>query len=86
MDILSTARKALAVASTLLYRRTITHSSAQGAQLWYMDAQHRGLPLTARDDDPDKVHEEIVDPEIIGFGPAVGNALMVVIEHASRVI
>ena len=85
MDILSNARKALAVASTLLYRRTITQQSAPMCASFGRGSAG-GAPLTARDDNPDKVHEEVVAPEIVGFGPAVSKALVIVIEHAGCVV
>lgn len=43
-------------------------------------------PLTAGYDDPDKVHGEVVTPEVVGFGPAVCQALVIVVEHAGRVV
>lgn len=44
------------------------------------------LALTTRDDNPNEIHEDIVAPEIVGFGSAVCKALMIVIEHASCVV
>ena len=43
-------------------------------------------PLTARDDNPDKVHEEIIAPEIVCFWPAVCKTLVIVIKHTSCVV
>jgi hypothetical protein len=42
--------------------------------------------LTARNDDPEKVHHEVVAPEIVCFGSAIGQALVVVVEHRCSII
>lgn len=42
--------------------------------------------LTARYDDPDEIHEEVVTPEIVCFGSRIRDPFVVVIEHTGRVI
>lgn len=42
--------------------------------------------LTARDDNPNEVHKEEVEPEIVGFWSAINQVLMVIIEHAGRIV
>ena len=42
---------------------------------WFKDLRMRGL--TARDDNPDEVHEEIISPEIISLWPTVVQPLEV---------
>jgi hypothetical protein len=42
--------------------------------------------LTARNHDPDEVHEKEVEPEIICFWPAICQILVVVIEHAGCIV
>lgn len=42
--------------------------------------------LTGGNDDPDEVHENEVEPEIVSLGSAVCQVLMVVIEHACGVV
>lgn len=39
-----------------------------------------GSTLTARNDNPDEVHEEKVEPEVIGLGAAVGQVFVVMVE------
>ena len=41
---------------------------------------------TARYDDPDEIHEEIVAPEIVSFGATVGQPFVVVVKHAGCVV
>ncbi len=42
--------------------------------------------LTTGDHHPDEVHEEIIEPKVIGLGSGVGNVLIVEVEHAGGVI
>ena len=42
--------------------------------------------LTARDDDPNKIHEKIVCPEIISLWPTVFHTFEVEIKHACSVV
>lgn len=42
--------------------------------------------LTAWNDDPDKVHEEVVPPKVIRLWSAVGQSFMIVIKHACGVV
>ena len=42
--------------------------------------------LTARDDNPNEVDETEVEPEIVRFWSAVGQVLMIIFEHAGRVV
>lgn len=42
--------------------------------------------LTARNHNPNKVHEEKVKPEIVGFWSAICQVLVVMIEHASSIV
>ena len=42
--------------------------------------------LTAWNNDPDEVHEEIVNPEIIRFWSAITKTLMIEVEHACGVV
>lgn len=42
--------------------------------------------LTARYDNPDEVHEEVITPEVVCFGPAVGDSFVVVVEHARCIV
>ena len=42
--------------------------------------------LTRRDNDPDEVHEEIVEPEVVSLGATVRKAVEVVVEHAGSVV
>ena len=41
---------------------------------------------TARDDDPDEVHEEVVTPEVIRFWSAIRETLVIVVKHARSVV
>lgn len=56
------------------------------------DGQHcHGLQLndaclTAWNDNPDKIHEKEVEPEIVSFRPAIRQILVVMIEHAGSVV
>jgi len=43
-------------------------------------------PLTEGNDDPDEVHEEIVDPKVITLRPTVCHPVDIVIKQARRVI
>lgn len=51
-----------------------------------LTAFYSGHVLTAWDDDPDEVHEEIISPEVVRFWSAVCKTFVVVIEHACSVI
>lgn len=42
--------------------------------------------LTSRNDNPEKVHEEVVAPEVVGLWSRVGDAQVVVVEHAGGVV
>ena len=42
--------------------------------------------LTAWYDNPDKVHEEVISPEIISFRTAICEPLMVVVKHAGGIV
>jgi hypothetical protein len=44
------------------------------------------LELTTRNDDPNKIHEKVVKPKVVSFGSAIGESLVVMIEHACRVV
>lgn len=44
------------------------------------------IERTEGNDDPDKIHQEIIHPEVIGFRAAVGPLVDVVIEEAGGVI
>lgn len=42
--------------------------------------------LTARDNNPNKVHEKVISPEVEWFRAGVVHVVYVMIKHASRVI
>jgi len=42
--------------------------------------------LTSWDHDPEKVHQEVVSPEVVSLGSRVGDAQEVVVEHAGGVV
>lgn len=42
--------------------------------------------LTPGYNDPDKVHEEVIAPEVVSLGPTVGQSLVIVIEHAGCIV
>ena len=46
----------------------------------------RRSTLTAGDDDPDEIHEEVVAPKVVRFWSTVCKTLMVVIKHAGSVV
>ena len=83
-DCFSRAVKAWAVALKLSYKR-----STPTLALWYVPSksQRKRKPgLTARDSNPDKVHEAIVAPEVVGFGPTIRDTLVVMVEHACCIV
>lgn len=45
-----------------------------------------GPALTAGNDDPDEVHEEEVEPEVVCFRAAILLASIVQIKHAGRIV
>ena len=47
---------------------------------------HRRKIRTRRNHDPDEVHQEVVAPEIQELGAAVHDTLVVVVEHAGRIV
>lgn len=51
-----------------------------------LTAIYSGHVLTAWDDDPNKVHEEVIPPEVVRFWSAVCKAFVIVIEHTRSVI
>ena len=44
------------------------------------------VKLTSRKDDPDEVHEKVVEPEIVSFRPAILYVMMVEVEHGCGVV
>lgn len=72
LDILSKALNALPVVRMLSYSKAGVHISI--SEYWSIGS------LTARDHDPDKVHEEKVEPEVICLRSTVGEALMIVVK------
>jgi hypothetical protein len=42
--------------------------------------------LTARENHPNEIHEEIITPEIKELRPAIRNILVIVIKHARRIV
>lgn len=46
----------------------------------------RYVQLTRWDNDPDKVHGEVIKPEIVSFWPTVTEAVIVVVEHACGIV
>ena len=42
--------------------------------------------LTARYNNPNKIHEKVVEPEVVGFRPAVRETFVVMIKHACGII
>jgi hypothetical protein len=62
--------------------------------LWYKSTNVVSVPfhvhpestLTARNNNPDEVHEKEVEPEVIRFRSAVCQILVVVIEHGRSIV
>jgi hypothetical protein len=54
--------------------------------LRYLTALHSGIVLTTWDNDPNKVHEKIVPPEVVGFWSAVCKTFVIVIKHACSIV
>ena len=50
------------------------------------DLQLRVSPLTGRNDNPEGVHEEIVDPEVNWFRPRIRNVVKEVVVHAGGIV
>ena len=44
------------------------------------------MSLTTRYNNPDEVHEEIVEPEVVRLWPAVRETLVVMIKHAGSIV
>lgn len=42
--------------------------------------------LTARNDNPDEIHEEEIEPEVICLRSAVCQALVIVVKHAGGIV
>jgi hypothetical protein len=42
--------------------------------------------LTARNDNPEEVHQEKVKPEIVPLGPAVRDVFVVEVEHGCSIV
>jgi len=80
--IFSRVSKAFAIDRTLLTRRTIGYVNF--ALCCSGIFQLRGL--TAGENHPDEVHEEIVEPKVKELWATVGNLLVIVIEHASGIV
>ena len=45
-----------------------------------------GWTLTARDDNPDKIHEEIVAPKVVWLRSGIIETFMIKVEHAGGVV
>jgi hypothetical protein len=82
--IFSRALKARAIVRTLLTRRTVTALLA--AIVCVSPPLTEREELTARENHPDEVHEEVVTPEIEKFWPRICDVLVVVIEHAGGIV
>lgn len=76
--------KAFALFEMLLYRSTGERISIAHGEIGTFP--RRDETLTAWNDDPNEVHEEIITPKVIRFWSAVRKALVVVVEHACGVV
>lgn len=86
-DCIARAWKALPLASTLRYRRSRRLLAPQVGPMPTNELWGTGRKaLTTGYNDPDKVHEEVVTPEIIRLGPAICDAFVVMIKHAGCIV
>lgn len=42
--------------------------------------------LTTGNDNPNKIHEKVIEPKVVSLRSAIGESLMIMIEHACRVV
>ena len=82
--IFSRVSKAVAIFRTLLTSRTVKCVSFT-LPAWPLVSFKLGQ-LTAWENHPDEVHEEIVEPKVKELWTAIGNLFVVVVEHAGGII
>lgn len=44
------------------------------------------MVLTSRNDDPDGVHGEVVEPKVVSLWPAVADLVEIVVKHAGGIV